>query len=351
MMPSRLEFNRMSLSCRWFLILLTLIFSGTRIFAASSDESRAFDAAAMAFQNELWKVAETDFEDFTIKFPKSARLPEAILYQAEAKLKLKQFSGAIDLLAANQNKAGKWADLYLFWIANAHFENTNYAAAAGAFGELIAKFPGSSNCLDAVIGEATARAQLEEWPRVVGLLQQTDGVFQQAVRTNAPNDLIASGYLLLGEAQFAQKHFGEVEAALQSLNGQTLNPKLSWQRQYLQCRLQLAQGAIEEALQSSTNLLALADASARPDFQAESAAFRAEVYERLKQPDDAIADYKKNLAQSAPPDQQRRALLKIAELYLAQEKIPDAIQTLEQFPTNSAVADMALLTLGELQLK
>jgi TolA-binding protein len=337
--------------CRWFLILLALMFSGARISAAGSAESRAFDAAAREFQNGFWKLAEADFEDFTIKFPRSARLPEAILYQAEAAITNREFAGAIDLLSRNQAKAGQWADQYLFWIANAHFENTNYAAAAGAFGGLIAQFPGSSNCLDAVIGEATARARLEEWPRVVGLLQQTDGVFQQAARTNAPNDLIAGGYLLLGEAQLAQKNPGGVEAALQSLNGQTLNPKLSWQRQYLQCRLQLAQGAIDDALQSSANLLALAAASARPDFLAESAAFRAGVYERLKQPDEAIADYKKNLVPGAPPEAQRRALLKIAELYLGQEKIADAIQTLENFPTNSAVADMALLTLGELQLK
>ena len=344
--------------CRWVLILLTLIWSGARTFAASSAESRAFDAAAMALQNRLWRVAETDFEDFTIKFPKSERLPEAILYQAEAAIMQaeaattnREFAGAIDLLSRNQARAGKWADQYLFWIANAHFENTNYTAAADAFGELIAKFPGSSNCLDAVIGEATARARLEQWPRVAGLLQRADGVFQQAARTNAPNDLIAGGYLLLGEAQLAQKNFGGVEAALQSLNGQTLNPKLGWQRQYLQCRLQLAQGAIEDALQSSTNLLALADASARPDFRAESAAFLAEVYERSNQPYDAITNYSRNLVPTAPPDQQRRALLKIAELYLAQDKITNAIQTLEQFPTNSAVADVALLTLGELQLK
>src|SRR2546428_15365 len=55
-----------------------------------------------------------------------------------------------------------------------------------------------------------------------------------------------------------------------------------------------------------------------------------------------------------PIQQQRHALLKVAELSLAGNKIAGAVQTLEkylaQFPSNG-VADLATLTLGELQLR
>ena len=87
---------------------------------------------------------------------------------------------------------------------------------------------------------------------------------------------------------------------------------------------------------------------------AESWAFRAAILEQLSRLDDAIAAYGNNLVANAPVDQQRRALLKIAELNLAQNKTASAIHTLEdylkQHPYSDA-ADMAELAMGELLLK
>ncbi|HTV75835.1 MAG TPA: tetratricopeptide repeat protein, partial [Candidatus Baltobacteraceae bacterium] len=70
--------------------------------------------------------------------------------------------------------------------------------------------------------------------------------------------------------------------------------------------------------------------------------------------DEAIAAYQENLTNNAPEEQQRRAILKIAELSVAQKQFTNAETKLEsflsQFP-GSPAADVALLTLGELYLK
>jgi len=67
-----------------------------------------------------------------------------------------------------------------------------------------------------------------------------------------------------------------------------------------------------------------------------------------------MAAYENNLAETAPPERRRQALLKIIDLSLAQNRPAETIQRLEKFLSqypNDPVADVALLSLGELYLK
>jgi len=67
---------------RWLLILFALILGGGQVFAAGSRESRAYAAAVGAFHDELWSRAETEFDQFIQKYPKSASASPAVLLQA-----------------------------------------------------------------------------------------------------------------------------------------------------------------------------------------------------------------------------------------------------------------------------
>src|SRR5208282_6702334 len=194
-------------------------------------------------------------------------------------------------------------------------------AASDVFGRLIRDFPASSHCLEAALGEASARSALgpndpAEWQRVIGLLQQTNGVFQSAARTNTGSDLVPWGYLLLSEAQLATKDYHEAEGTLQPLAKLPLSPKLAWQSRYLLCRIQLADGRTNAALAGMTNLLAAAADAAQTNLLAESTAVQAELLERLGRTNEALVAYQKNLAEGIPAERQRQALLKIAELSL-----------------------------------
>src|ERR1019366_7589692 len=221
------------------------------------------------------------------------------------------------------------------------------------------EFPASTRLLDAAMGEASARAGLareepSEWPRVIELLQQTNGVFECAARTNAGNELVVQGQLLLSEAQLATKAYGAAEATLQPLANRLLSPRLAWQWLYLLCRIQRDDGRTDAALQSTTKLLAAATNAAQTNLLAESAAFQANLFERLGRTNEAIAAYQTNLAEGIPAERRRQALLKIIELSLAQDKLPQATQTLEKFLAqypHSDLSELALLTLGELRLR
>ncbi len=339
---------------RWILVWITLLAAGVRLPAASSAENRAFKAAEDFFAGTFYEKAEAEFADFVRKFPESSRRPEAVLFQAEARLQQTNYGGAIELLWSSISAAGSWADQYQFWLGKAYFGRGNYLSAAEAFEKLVKDYPSSPWRLEAGIEQATALARLPDWPRVVELLQLPNGVFQCAVRTNAASEWVFRGYLLFSEAQLAQQNYSAAEATLQPLAKLLLSPKSAWQWQYLLCRIQLAEGRVEEALQNTTNLLFLASSTAQPDLQGDSAAFRAAILERLGRQDEAIAAYRSNLADAIPAERQRQALLKITELSLAQNKTTNAIEMLGrfvgQFP-QAASADLAWLTLGELSLR
>jgi TolA-binding protein len=363
--------------CRCLLIFLALLPGGARLCAASSGEEHAYSIAEKAFKMELWDYAENRFGAFVEKYPKSARVPEAILLQARARFSQDRFADTVALLTSNESRAGMWEDDYLYWIAQAQVQSAHFQAAADAFDRLVAGFPNSTRRLEASVEEATAIAQVGDWQRVADGLTRTNGVFQQALADDRTNEWVIRGCLLLGEADLELGKLADAQTALGWMSGQISDPELSWRREYLRSRLLLATGHAEEALEASDALPALAraalppqpDTNAAPSLPdartrqaeataarllAESWSFRASILEKLQRLDQAIVAYQNNLDSNAPVELQRHALFKIAGLYLAQNQYASATTDLESFLSrhgNSKAADMALLTIGELELK
>ena len=339
---------------RWFLIWFTLILSGELLFAASGREDRAYAAAVTAFQDGMWSRAETEFAQFVQKYPKSDRMAEAVLMQAEAEFKQGKLPQAVALLTTRKAEAGNLADQYVYWTGEAQFQNGDFSAAAETFVSLTRDFPESSLRLRVVVEAAVSLAQTNEWPQVVSLLEETNGVFQRAAQMDSGNELVSRGRLLLAQAKFVQNDFAGGFAILESVNPQTLNPGLEWQRAYLLYQNRLAAGDTNAALAVTTNLVQIARSEKDNSLQAEGLALRAGVLEQLGQKSEAIAAYQEILTMNAPVERQRQAILKITELAIALGRFSDAEDSLRkflaQFPA-SAAADVALLTLGELPLK
>ena len=326
------------------------------MLAASARENRDYAAAASAFQDGMYDRATNALTQFVVKYPNSSQVAEANLLLAQAELKQGNFADAITLLtdADNLVKAGKLADKYLDWTGEAQFLGTNYFDAAQTWIALAQKFPRSPTALPAVIKAASAFTKLSEWRQAVTLLEETNGVFQHAVRMNSENELVARGELLLAQAKFALKDFAGASAILEPLlDSKTLDPEFTRQCGLLFYQVKLASGETDAALAVTARLLQIAVREQDADWTAESMSLRAGALEKLGRADDAIAAYQENLA-NAPVDRQREAVLKIAELAIAQKQFLVATNALEkflaQFP-DSPSADIAQLTLAELHLK
>src|SRR5512147_614525 len=111
------------------LVCALMLLSGGPLRAAGAAE-RAYKAAVDSFNVAVWWRAEAQFEQFVAKHPKSERVPEAVLLQAQAQFKQGKFEPAIALLTARLGGAGPLADQYLYWIGEAQYQAGQHAAAA-----------------------------------------------------------------------------------------------------------------------------------------------------------------------------------------------------------------------------
>ena len=350
------RFNPMVFSRQSFLILFALFLGGEIVFAAGTkEESRDFAAAVSAFQDAMWSRAETEFTQFAQKYPQSENLPETLLMLAQADFKQGKFQEGGKWLADGAAGARNLADQYVYWMGEAQFQGGNFSAAADYFNSLGQKFPQSPLRLPATLESAAAYVQLTNWTQIRVLLEETNGVFQRAAQMDSANELVSRGELLLAQAKFALKDFDGASAILEPLlKSPTLKPELAWKCAYLLSQVKLATGETDAALAATTNLLQLAQLQKDGGLYAESVAMHAGALEKSGLTNEAIAAYQENLTNSAPDAQQRQAVLKIAELAIAQKEISVATNALEtflaQFP-DSPAADVVVLTLGELHLK
>ncbi len=253
--------------------------------------------------------------------------------------------------------AGKLTPEYHFWMAKARYLAGDFAKAAEGFAAVAKEakdFPDFPRRLEAAYDEAEARSRMGDWAGVIRLLQEPNGAFRMAVADDPK--IAMMGSLLLGEALLQQGHYGQGEALIGALDASGMAPDLRWQQLYLLCRLQLAAGKAQTALDNSTNLIELAFGPRfGPSHQAASVFLQARILEQLARPDDALPVYAKLLVDSQPPEVQREALLaRTVDLTLTRDTPADAIQALETFIQQQPQAralDLARVSLGELYLK
>ncbi len=341
---------------QWLLILFALGLGGEQIIAASGRENRAYAAAVAAFSDGMYGRAETAFAQFAEKYPKSERLAEAVLLQAQAEIKLGDFTNAVARLTRPDQlaRAGSLADEYVFWTGEAQFQAARYAAAADTWIALAQKFPESRRRLEAVVNAAAAYQALAGWQQTVHLLEAPDGVFATAARAEPAGELVVRGKLILAAAKAALQDYTGAAAILDPLlAAPALPPALRWQGGLQLYQARLAANETGAALSVTTNLLALAQSENNVAWRAEGTALAANALEKLGRMDEALAGYQENLT-NAPPERQREAVLKIAQLAIAQNQFPTATNALITFLgqfSNSPAVDVARLTLAELNLK
>ena len=319
--------------------------------AQETPESRAFRAAATAFQDGVYDLAERRFSQFVSTYPLSPLLGEAVLLYAQAAIKQTNLTAAISALNTHISKAGLLADQYHLLLASAYFQNSNFAAAADSYALISRQFTNSSFRLDASHGEALARFKLRDFGRVVSLLRDPNGAFQRAAVTRLDNRLAISGRLILAEALLEQREYRAAEETVKQLAALNLPADLAWDRQYLLCRILIGDQRLDDALFQTTNLIAVASSR---NLRADSIAIQARVLQQLDRIDEAIQAYTNNLADMVSADRRRLALLGIVELKLAQGDVLNAIERLDSFLARhpeDVNSDMALLASGELQLK
>lgn len=337
------------------LVLFTLVLGAGQLLAATRAE-RDYAAAVAAFNDGIYDRAESELTQFIETHPNFNHVAEAVLLKGQAQFKQGKFTEAITTLSAPAGDWGNLADQYAYWLGEAQYAQGKFEQAATTFTNLAARFPASQLCLTAVVEAAAAYERLGDWPALTGLLSATNGVFGKMAAQDSANELVSRGRLLLARAEFVQNDFTAARVTLSLLDPQSLPPDLDWQRSSLLCQVELGANNLNAALAESTNLVAQArqQKDAAPKHLAESMALRATILERMKLWPEAAAVWSQNLTNPAPAEWQRQAVLKLAENAVAQNNFTNAMTSLAEYLqrfTNSPVTGLAMLTLGELNLR
>jgi len=281
---------------QWLLIFSALILGGGPLWAASIREDRAFAAATAAFQDENWSRAETGFARFVQRFPKSERVPQVVLLEAQAQFKQGKYAAAGALLTARAASSGLLVDSYAYWLGEAQFANGDYTNAAATFSALANNFPDSQLRLTAVVEAAAAYAQFPDWTRHDALLEATNGIFANAAQSDPDNALVINGRLSLAQSKLAQTNFAAAGKFLDLLNPKILAPEQDWERLNLLYQVKLGLGDLDAALTVTTNLMQSATTPARV---ADSVAMQATVLEKKNLLAAAVIVWSENLTNRA----------------------------------------------------
>lgn len=339
---------------QWLVIFCVLVLGSGSLLAASTREERALNAAQQTFNDKVFDRAETELGQFMKNYPKSTSVPLAALLQAQAQFQQGKFSEALQSLAARRDSAGVLTDKFLYWTGEAQFQTNGFADAAESYAAVVKNFPGSSVRLPAAVAAAAAWEKIGDWEKISALLGDANGIFQRAAQTNASNGQIINGRLLLARALSAQKDFTASVEVLTALDVQLLTPEQKWKKNSLLFSAKLATGETTAAMLLATNLLELARSENNSDWQADASAKRGAALEAMGFLTEAATTFRDGLSTNAPIEKQREAILKYAALAAAQKDFTNAEAALEKFLTTAPeldVADLVLLTLGELHLK
>ena len=350
----------MALNRRWLLIVFVLMMGGGHLLAATREE-RAYTAAVQAFNDKFYPLAETRLTQYLQTYHKSTNAPAALLLLAQSEFYLKNYSAVTNQLADPVNfekaRSAGLADQYVYWQAEARFGQGDLENAAETFVALATNSPNSTLALGAVVEAAAAYAKLGEWPKMDRLLENTNGVFQRRAQLDPASEQVANGRLLQSESKYVQQGFGEAIRIMNSLNPATLTPDQDWKRSYLLYRANLGLNDLDAALAATTNMLQTARRAHGDGWAtnlAASVTSHAGVLELQGRLADAVAAWQENLSSTAPVEQQQQAVLKMADLALAQKNLASAEAGLETFVSkfpDSPAAAIARLTLGELHLR
>ncbi len=338
------------------MLALAFIMAGAGVAeAASQAETRDYDAVAIDFNLKQWARAEAEAAKFIAnpKYTNSENFAKVVLIQAEAQYNQKKCLEMVDLLTTQQHRAGSLGDDFVYWLGQAYDCASNCADAANAFARLTRDFPASRFRAEAMFREAEARSQLQDWGRVNDILGKPDGAFQQMAKTNATNEWVARGWLLLGEVQAKQNNFSGAEATLKNIPVLKANPELEWQRLYLLCDAQLLAGHKDDARQTSDGLILAARTKAESGRSME---LQGRILEELEQLPEAVKVYLQiSQSDGMPAEQRRNAFLKAVDLTMSQQnKIDEAGQMLDDYFAAHPDLDekgLETLTRGELRLR
>jgi TolA-binding protein len=178
--------------------------------AALEDADRLWLVGERSFADGLYPVARRALERFVAQYPKDARLPDAVLLLAKARLRAGDADAALEGFRRAQtlSPAPGRPQEARFWEAEALFRLKRFPEARKVYDDVVRTDAASPFAADAVYGRAWSDVELKApEPAIAG--------FREFLQTWPEHPLAASATLQLARTLVEQKNTAEAVTVLQ----------------------------------------------------------------------------------------------------------------------------------------
>lgn len=195
-----------------------------------------------AFRDGIYDVAERQLRELLTAYPKSSNAEEATLLLGETLVLSGQADAALQWLTAAVTKysAGRFADAFLFWHAEALARVARWKEAEARYRDVADKFPTSRYLAQAQYGLGYALfAQ--------GNLNEADTMFGAIPPKSATREVLGDASLMRGRVALAAKNLGAAESHFESVTERFPNMSVGWQAFFWLGQLRREQGSLDGA--------------------------------------------------------------------------------------------------------
>ena len=318
-----------------------------------NQDNRFYLAALRSFDSRQWANAAKWFDRLLTEYPDFERRSKVVLLLGQSLYKQEKIKEAYGVLSNNQHAAGKFADEYVYWMAECRVRQGNYAAADQHFNELLARYPGSGRVLEATVNSAFTASEREDWARVIALLRPANSVFQIRAQKDFDSKILQEGGLLLAKAFLEQKDGKSAELFLGRLP-ENLGTEAGWRRSVLLIDILMFNEKFEEAIAEIIRLRGvLSQAKADSLWQLSAAKKHSELLEEVGDLDMAAEIYNEFIGEDVQGYVRVYSCLEASRLYMMSGNLDDsakALKVLKDFSDSNSKLAVSQFLMGEIQL-
>ncbi len=204
---------RLLFMAKYFIIFFILLNSVLPVIRAEvgKDENRLFKSGQKMMEDNLYELAEKQFQELLKEFPQSDFREETVWLLAKARLKQGRWAEATDLLEMQLASVSEaWQDDYLFLMGEAQLKGEIFDAAFKTYQNLAGRFPKSKYVMEAKYGMAQALLQQQKFEAAEEILH----ILQKEGR----GELASKASLSLGISLVLQKKYDKASELLTPLS-------------------------------------------------------------------------------------------------------------------------------------
>jgi TolA-binding protein len=223
-------------------VCAALLAAGLARAAETRSSAELWRTGSNAFRDGIYDVAERQLRELLAAHPRFSNTEEATLLLGETLLLSEQNEAALQWMTAAVAKfpAGRFADAFVFWHAEALARANRWKEADARYRELMEKFPTSRYVAQAQYGLGYALfAQ--------GNLAEADTTFGTIPLKQATRELQGDAALMRGRIALTAKDYGSAESHFVSVTERFANTPVGAQAFYWLGQLRRTQGNLDAA--------------------------------------------------------------------------------------------------------